>query len=135
MKYARILKRKQRRSARFELVHETTARVGEEHSSQRIGCKRDGSIELPGAVALVSPRAEEFKRGRLLRLGRGVCPLRARHGERSGAYDGQKEWPSLLGEIGFGHGRTIRFRSRPTSSRTILSRACALAIWLSPEGV
>src|ERR1700686_1885055 len=108
MKDASILEGKQRRSARFELVHETSARVREEHPSHRISCKCDGRIELPGAVALVSPCAEEFERRRLLGHACRVCPLRARRSERNGEYDGQKEWPSLLGEIGFGHVRKIR---------------------------
>src|SRR5271169_4287752 len=90
----RVFKGLQRSAARFKFVDEAGDRVGKENVAQRISREGDRRVEFAGAVALISPSAEELKRWRRLRLRRRIHSIAARNEKKYGYQRGLRKSPS-----------------------------------------
>src|SRR5258708_6984344 len=85
MAYTRVLKGLERSASRFKFVDKAGGRVSKENVAERITRESYWPIELAGAIAFVSPRAEELERWRGLRFRRR---LRASFARNKKIHDG-----------------------------------------------
>jgi hypothetical protein len=106
--HACVLEGLQGCAARFKFVDEAGSGVSKENVAQRIDGECHRLVELPRAVALISPGAEEFKRRGRLRFGRGIRAISTRNEEKYSGKRGLRKSPSHRIGIWFRHAANLR---------------------------
>jgi hypothetical protein len=92
--HTRVFKGLQWSAARFKFVDKTGAGVGKENVPKRICRECHGGVKLAGALAFISPGAEELERRRRLRFRRRICAVSAGNEEKNAGKGGLRKYPS-----------------------------------------